>query len=151
MKKFFGYFFVVAAGAIGVYFCLCKMNKINKQTDVIESTSEIKEEKVVVPSRDDFINEATKLQVLAENKNGNSTCTCYNVKELDPNSKLKGSILVYTSGDIYLSNMWLSNGYYIIEDSEIVTSGLVEESDKEASIYCGESSSDVQPSLCSVD
>ena len=72
MKKFFGYFFVVAAGAIGVYFCLCKMNKIDKQSDVIESASEIKEEKVVVPSRDDFINEATKLQVLAENKNGNA-------------------------------------------------------------------------------
>lgn len=151
MKKIFGYFFVIAIGALGVYFCLCKVNKKDEKKGVADNSAKIEEEKVIVPSRDDFIEEATKLQMLAENRNGTSTCTCYNAKDLDPNTNLKGSILVYTSGDIYLSNMWLSNGYYIIEDSEIVTSGLVEESDKEASLYCGESSSTVQSSLCSTD
>lgn len=151
MKKFLVCLIVIFVGAGAVYFCLCKVNKKDDKKGIIENSSKIEEETIVIPSRDDFIEEATKLQMLAENKNGISTCTCYNVKDLDPNTNLRGSILVYTSGDIYLSNMWLSNGYYIIDDSEVVTSGLVEESNKDASIYCGENSSDIQSSLCSTD
>lgn len=151
MKKFMLYFLIIVIGAAGVYYALYKFNKKEEKKPVNNQSEVVEEETEYVPSRDDFITEATKLQMLAEEMNGNSTCNCYNVKDIDPNSKLSGSILVYTSGDIYLSNMWLSNGYYIINNSEFVSSGVVEESSDQASLYCGEESAGVQSSLCSAD
>ncbi len=151
MKKFFVYLLVILIGAAAVYFFLYKYNQKEDKKIEDEKSDKIVEESEVVPSRDDFINEVTKLQMLAENANGNNICKCYSPQDLDPNTKIKGSILVYTSGDIYLSNLWLSNGHYIIDDSEVVSSGLVEESSEQASLYCGEESSDIQSRLCSTD
>ena len=151
MKKFFVYLIVILIGAAAVYFFLYKYNQKDDKKPEDKKVNDVVEEKEVVPNRDDFINEATKLQMLAENNNGNDICKCYSPQDLDPNTKLKGSILVYTSGDIYLSNLWLSNGYYIIDNSEVVSSGLVEESSKQASLYCGEESAGIQSRLCSTD
>ena len=152
MKKAFVYILIILIGAVGVYFALTRINqKKEKQPEKLNQQQGDNKPEEKVPSRDDFINEATKLQLLAENKNCADTCHCYTVKELDPNSKLSGSILVYTSGDIFLSNMWLSNGYYIIDNSEVVTSGLVQESSERASNYCGESSPGIKSSLCVTD
>lgn len=149
MKKFLTYIIIILIGAAGVYFALTKLNKKDdkKEPEVSEKTEEKKEEEVI-PGKDEFVREATKLQTLAENTNGTETCKCYNVKELDRNTKLSGSVLVYTSGDIFVSNVWLSNGYYYIEDSEIVTEGMLEETNQTASIYCGETSSDVRSYHC---
>ena len=44
--------------------------------------------------------------------------------------------------------MWLSNGYYLLDNSENVSIGVLEESSADASIYCGESSANIQSSLC---
>jgi len=149
MLKKFVYILIVIIGAGCIYFALTKINekKDNKTSENNKTTQEqsISDKK---PTRDEFIEEATKLQMLAESTNGNETCKCYNVKELDHNTPMTGSILVYTSGDLFISNLWLSNGYYILDNSENVSSGLVEESDQTASIYCGESSANEKSSLC---
>lgn len=151
MKKFFIYLIVIVIGAAAVYYGLTKFNKKDTKQSVKDDGEKPVEKTNAIPSRDDFISEAKKLQMLAEESNGTDICKCYNAKELDPNTSLSGSILIFTSGDIYLSNLWLSNGYYIIDDSEVVSSGLVEESSKQASLYCGEESADIQSRLCSTD
>ena len=149
MKKFFVYLIIIVVGAAGVYYALCKYNenkdaKPKKEKEkVVESVEEEK-----IPSKDEFVTEATKLQMLAEDINGANICKCYNVKDIDKNTTLDGSILVYTSGDIYLSSMWLSNGYYYIENAEVITAGMLDESSEEASIYCGEANKDTQSRLC---
>ena len=147
MKKFLIYFLIVVIGAAAIYYGLCIYNK-KPEKEPEKPTEPAPEKKEVIPSKDEFVIEATKLQTLAEDVNGNDICKCYNVKELDPNTKLTGSILVYTSGDIYVSNMWLSNGYYLLDNSEIVSGGILEESSEQASLYCGEASANVQSRLC---
>lgn len=150
MKKFLAYVLIILIGATGVYFGLTKLNKKDekKQPDASEKKEEEKNENEIIPSKESFVTEATKLQTLAENTNGTETCKCYNAKELDRNTSLNGSILVYTSGDIFVSSVWLSNGYYYIEDSEYIAEGMLEESDKTASVYCGETSTDVRSYHC---
>ncbi|MBO4600900.1 MAG: hypothetical protein J5634_01530 [Bacilli bacterium] len=151
MKKFLIYMLIVIIGAAGVYYFLCGFgNKKEEPKKVNNEETKEEEKKEIIPSKDDFVTEAIKLQTLAEDENGADVCKCYNVKELDRNTPLTGSILVYTSGDIYVSSMWLSNGYYYIENSEVVTAGMLDESSEQASIYCGEASKDIQSSLCDV-
>lgn len=152
MKKFFVYLIIILVGAAGVYFALCKYNKKDEKQPKKEkeqAVEKVEEEKV--PSKDEFVTEATKLQMLAEDINGANTCKCYNVKDIDKNTKLNGSILVYTSGDIYLSSMWLSNGYYYIENSEVISAGLLDESSEKASIYCGEDNINTPSRLCDIN
>ena len=149
MKKFFGYLFVLIAGSAGVYYALLKYNekttenKDNKQEKIVTKTPEEK-----IPSKDDFLNEAIKLQTLAENTNGSETCKCYNVKDLDYNTTLTGSILVYTVGDLFVSNLWVSNGYYMLNNTENVSSVEIIETKDSASLYCGEKNKNSKPSLC---
>ena len=147
MKKILIYILIIIIGAVGVYFVLTKLN--NKPDNIIKTKkTDNKNTSEVVPSKDEFINEAIKLQTLAENTNGNDSCKCYNAKDLDPNTTLTGSILVYTIDDLFVSSLWLSNGYYILNESENAAVGLLEESKETASIYCGESSLNVKSSLC---
>ena len=157
MKKVLIYLIIVAIGAYGVYYALGQMDK-NKSNTKTNETSDIKNDskpqdvdEEIIPSKDAFVSEAIKLQTLAENKENNQTCKCYNVKDLDINTSLYGSILVYTSDDLFISSMWLSNGYYKLDGSDTVSTGeLIESSDK-ASLYCGEASMDVQSSLCATN
>ena len=44
-----------------------------------------------------------------------------------------------------------SDGYYILNDSENVSSGLLEDSNETASIYCGQSSASEKSPLCFSD
>lgn len=147
MKKVLSYVLIIAIGASGVYFALDKIN--SKETPVKQvSKKKTLAKKEVIPSKDSFVEEAIKLQTLAENNNGNDICKCYNVKDLDPNTSLTGSILVYTVGDLFVSNMWLSNGYYMLDSSENVSVGLLNETSLSASEYCGEVSANIKSSLC---
>ena len=157
MKKVLIYIIIVAIGAYGVYYALGQMDKNKTSTKIPENYEEKKDkeqqllDEEIIPSKDAFVSEAIKLQTLAENKESNQTCKCYNVKDLDKNTSLYGSILVYTSDDLFISSMWLSNGYYKLDGSDTVSTGeLIESSDK-ASLYCGESSMDVQSSLCATN
>ena len=147
LKKVLTYLLIIIVGAAGVYYALDKFNKQETKTTEAPKKKTIAKREVI-PSKDSFVEEAIKLQTLAENNNGNDICKCYNVKDLDPNTSLKGSILVYTVGDLFVSNMWLSNGYYLLDNSENVSIGVLEESSADASIYCGESSANIQSSLC---
>lgn len=155
MKKLLIYIIIIAIGTFCVYYGLNFLN--NKKEDKIHISDNTvkkditKNDTEVIPSRDAFVSEAIKLQTLAENKENNQTCKCYNVKELDRNTSLAGSILVYTIDDLFVSSMWLSNGYYILEESDSVATGLLEESSKQASFYCGEESASSQPSLCATN
>lgn len=157
MKKVLICIIIVAIGAAGVYYGLDYLDKNNnlsnsiKSKKIVKVDEEEKEETEVIPSKDSFVSEATKLQTLAENEENNQTCKCYNVKDLDKNTSLTGSILVYTSDDLFLSKMWLSNGYYILDGSEQAdTYSLVESSDQ-ASLYCGEADASTQSSLCATN
>lgn len=152
MFKKFMYLLIIIIGAGAVYFGLTKFNaKESKPKEKNTPTAKNHEEKNKKPTVEEFVEEATKLQTLAESTNGNETCRCYNVKELDHNTTMTGSILVYTSGDLFISNLWLSNGYYILNDSENVSSGLLEDSNETASIYCGQSSASEKSPLCFSD
>jgi uncharacterized protein YxeA len=153
MKKVLIFIIIVIIGAGGVYFGLDyynqrKDNKTDKQQKNVEKKEEDTE---VIPSRDAFVSEAIKLQTLADNKDSNDTCKCYNAKDLDKNTTLSGSILVYTLDDLYVSTMWLSNGYYILDGYESAATGNLEESSEQASLYCGEESLSVRPSLCATN
>ena len=153
MKKVLIFIIVVIIGAGAVYFGLNYFDKKDdKKTKGNDQVVEKKKDDTeVIPSRDAFVSEAIKLQTLADNKGGNETCKCYNVKDLDRNTTLTGSILVYTLDDLYISTMWLSNGYYILDGSESAATGNLEESSEQASLYCGEESLSVQPSLCATN
>lgn len=153
MKKVLIYLIIIGLGAGAVYYGLTKYNKKNDEKKVVDTPSKKEEEKdeEIIPSRDAFVSEAIKLQTLAENKENNQTCKCYSVKDLDRNTSLTGSILVYTSDDLFVSNMWLSNGYYILNGYDNVATGLLEESSEQASLYCGEESMSVTPSLCATN
>lgn len=153
MKKVLIFMVIIAIGAGGVYYGLSRLdNKKQEKTHINDNKpKEEKETEEIIPSRDAFVSEAIKLQTLAENKENNQTCKCYNVKDLDRNTSLSGSILVYTSDDLFISNMWLSNGYYILDGSDSVATGLLEESSDQASLYCGEESLSVTPSLCATN
>lgn len=140
---------IIILGSTGVYFGLCKINEpqktvTNKQIAKVEEA----ENKEVLPNIDDFVSEAVKLQILAEEKAGNDTCKCFSLNEIDSNTTLSGSILVYTVDDLYTSSLWLSNGYYLIDGSENASTGVVEESSETASLYCGESSKNIKSNLC---
>ena len=159
MKKVLIYLLIIAIGSGGVYYGLTKYNKksntpkennnSNKSNDNTTNNSNVNNQNTeIVPSRDGFVSEAIKLQTLAENQNNNETCKCYNVKDLDRNTSLTGSILVYTNDDLFISTMWLSNGYYVLNGSDSVATDALEESLEPASLYCGEASPDVQSSLC---
>ena len=157
MKKVLICIIVVVIGATAVYYGLDYFDKNNnlsnsiKSKKIVKVDEEEKEETEVIPSKDSFVSEAIKLQTLAENEESNQTCKCYNVKDLDKNTSLTGSILVYTSDDLFLSKMWLSNGYYILDGSEQAdTYSLVESSDQ-ASLYCGETDASTQSSLCATN
>ena len=156
MKKVLICIIIVVIGSLGVYYGLTKVDDDSKpfssskkeNSNTSTTTKEENEKPEVVPSRDAFVSEAIKLQTLAENQNSNDTCKCYNVKELDKNTSLTGSILVYTIDDLFVTSMWLSNGYYILNQSDSVATGQLEESSEQASIYCGEESASQQSSLC---
>ena len=147
MKKVLVYMLIIVIGTVGVYYGLVKLNEKKDNTPKVTQKKDKKEE-TVIPSKDSFMEEAIKLQTLAENKNGNNSCKCYKVKDIDPNSKLNGSILVYTVDDLFVSSLWLSNGYYLLNGTENVAVGLIEETSETASIYCGEESASTQSSLC---
>ena len=147
MKKVLLYILIIILGAAGVYFALVKLNSKKEQSKPKQNVTENKKENIV-PSKDDFITEAIKLQTLAEDAGANQTCKCYNVKTLDPNTTLSGSILVYTIDDLFVSSLWLSNGYYLLDGFENASAGLLEESKESASQYCGEESASVESSLC---
>ena len=153
MKKVLIFLIIVIIGAGGVYYGLDYYNskKGEKTVEPKKSKQKKEDEPEVIPSRDAFVSEAIKLQTLAENKDGNATCKCYNAKDLDKNTTLSGSILVYTLDDLYVSTMWLSNGYYILDGSESAATGNLEESSEQASLYCGEESLSVRPSLCATN
>ena len=147
MKKILTYLIIIIVGAACVYYGLTVYNikeepKERKSLTVKESTNE------VIPSKDDFVKEAIKLQTLAEGKNNNETCTCYNPKDLDINTSLSGSILVYTVDDLFTSSLWLSNGYYLLNESENVATGLLETSSDQASLNCGEEAGVTEYKLC---
>lgn len=155
MKKVLIYFVVIAIGAAGVYYGLTAVNNKKADNKITEESKVAKEEKKeeteVIPSRDAFVSEAIKLQTLAENKENNQTCRCYNVKDIDKNTSLTGSILVHTLDDLFVSTLWLSNGYYILNESDSVATGLLEESSEQASLYCGEENASVQSRLCATN
>lgn len=155
MKKVLIYLVVIAIGAAGVYYGLTAMNNKKDDNKIVkkdkEQKEENKEETEVIPSRDAFVSEAIKLQTLAENKENNQTCRCYNVKDIDKNTSLTGSILVHTLDDLFVSTMWLSNGYYILNESDSIATGLLEESSDQASLYCGEENASVQSRLCATN
>ena len=152
MKKFIIYVLIIAIGAAGVYYGLTKYNEKKDEPKKQEVKKDINDEKKdVVPSRDGFVSEAIKLQTLAENKENNVVCKCYNVKDLDKNTSLTGSILVYTIDDLFVSSMWLSNGYYILDGYDNAATGLLEESTEQASLYCGEADASSQSSLCATN
>ena len=148
MKKIFIYIFIIVIGAAAFYFGLTLLNKDKKETPKTDVKEPKKEEKVSIPTKEEFVNEAIKLQNTAERKGEDLTCKCYNVKELDSSSPLSGSILVYTVDDLFISTMWLSNGYYMLDGTENAAIGILDETSETASIYCGESSKDITPSLC---
>ncbi len=150
MKKFILLLFIIIIGAAAVYFSLDKLDFLKKEEPVkkVQNKKNNEANTKKISSKDDFIEEAIKLQTLAENKENNSTCRCYQVKELDPNSNMEGSILVYTVDDLFVSNMWLSNGTYLLDGFENASPALVETSSDSASKYCGESSYGVTSSLC---
>lgn len=150
MKKALLYLLIIAIGAGGVYYGLTVLNK-DKEVAKPKQDANQEPKPEVVPSKDGFVSEAIKLQTLAENKEGNDTCKCYNVKDLDKNTSLTGSILVYTIDDLFVSSMWLSNGYYLLDGSESVATGLLEESRETASLYCGEDSPSTQSELCATN
>lgn len=149
MKKVL-YLLTLLIGAGLIYYGISYFNN-DKKVEKPKENETIKNETETVPSKDAFISEAIKLQTLAENKGDNETCRCYKVKELDVNSPLTGSILVYTIDDLFVSSMWLSNGYYILDGTENAATGLLEESSNQASQYCGEQDSTTEPSLCAVN
>jgi hypothetical protein len=161
MKKVLIYLLIIAIGSAGVYYGLNKYN--NKKDNHVDNTKADtnKDDKTnknnkdddteIVPSRDAFISETIKLQTLAENYNDNNPCKCYNVKDLDRNTSLSGSILVYTNDDLFISNMWLSNGYYFLDGADNASASNLVESSEEASLYCGEENADTQSSLCSIN
>ena len=161
MKKVLIYLLIIAIGSTGVYYGLTKYNqddkssketsKANKVVDTTDDNNNNNTVSEVVPSRDGFVSEAIKLQTLAENQNGNDPCRCYNVKDLDRNTSLTGSILVFTNDDLFISNMWLSNGYYMLNGTDTVATELLEESKEEASIYCGEANAETKSSLCATN
>ena len=154
MKKVLIYLIIIIIGTGGVYYGLTVFNKNKEDKKVVNNdnnNNKEEEKKEIIPSRDAFVSEAIKLQTLAENKESNQTCKCYNVKDLDRNTSLSGSILVYTIDDLFVSSMWLSNGYYILDGSDNVATGLLEESDAQASIYCGEENSSDEPKLCATN
>ena len=161
MKKVLLYLLIIALGSVGVYYGLTKYNnndnntKLSKYNNTNEEkdNNDIKEKDTteIIPSRDGFISEAIKLQTLAENKNSNESCVCYNVKELDKNTSLSGSILVYTNDDLFLTSMWLGNGYYLVNGVDSVATDVLEESSEEPSLYCGETSADIKSSLCTAN
>lgn len=150
MKKFLLYILIIALGSFGVYYGLTKTDLLQKKEE--KSPKVIKpnktESKNKIPSKDEFVAEATKLQTLAENKAGNNTCTCYSTKDIDPTTNLEGSILVYTIDDLFVSSLWLSNGYYLLDGTENASVGLLEETDNAASKYCGEASKNETSALC---
>ncbi|MBR5662072.1 MAG: hypothetical protein IKX00_00295 [Bacilli bacterium] len=162
MKKVLIYLLIIAIGSAGVYYGLTKYNnKDNKQTNNTNKGTNKKSNNTnnkiekddnteIVPSRDAFISEAIKLQTLAENANSNDPCKCYSVQDLDKNTSLSGSILVYTNDDLFISNMWLSNGYYLLDGYDNPAANNLIESKETASLYCGEESADVKSSLCSI-
>ena len=161
MKKVLIYLLIIAIGSAGVYYGLNKYN--NKKDNHVDNTKADanKDDKTnknnkdddteIVPSRDAFISEAIKLQTLAENYNDNNPCKCYNVKDLDRNTSLSGSILVYTNDDLFISNMWLSNGYYFLDGADNASANNLVESSEDASLYCGEENADTQSNLCSIN
>ena len=157
MKKVLTYLLIIAIGSAGVYYGLTYMNKNKndkqeiKTNDTQVAKDDTNDDTEIVPSRDGFVSEAIKLQTLAENKEGNQTCKCYNVKDLDRNTSLTGSILVHTLDDLFISTMWLSNGYYILKESDSVATGLLEESSEQASLYCGEDNASVESRLCATN
>ena len=150
MKKIIMYLLIIVIGAAGVYYGLTKFYE-KKDEPKVEKSVEEKPKEEVIPSKDAFVSEAIKLQTLAENEENNQTCKCYNVKDLDKNTTLSGSILVHTVDDLFISTMWLSNGYYILDGSETAATGVLTESSDQASLYCGETSASQQSSLCSSD
>lgn len=157
MKKVLLYLIIIAVGTAGVYYGLSFFNdkKTNEKSlkDDKKISKNNEEEEEVIPSRDAFISEAIKLQTLAENKENNVTCKCYNVKDLDKNTSLTGSILVYTLDDLFVSTMWLSNGYYILDGSENAATSLLNESDEVASTVCADDKENVanKSTLCSTN
>ena len=157
MKKVLTYLLIIAIGSAGVYYGLTYVNQKKEDKKEVKSLNtevakdNTNDETEIVPSRDGFVSEAIKLQTLAENKDGNQTCKCYNVKDLDRNTSLSGSILVHTLDDLYVSTMWLSNGYYILNESDSVATGLLEESSEQASLYCGEENASIQSRLCATN
>lgn len=151
MKKTLFCLLIIIIGTIGVYYALTYVNKDKKVEKDDTNKTKVNDNNDTIPSRDAFISEAIKLQTLAENKGNNETCKCYNIKELDRNSSLSGSILVYTVDDLFISTMWLSNGYYLLDGYEAAASGNLTESSEQASIYCGEENSSTQSNLCATN
>ena len=149
MKKVFIFIIVVLLGSTLVYFTLDKINKKNDNVPVIKvQKNNNSVEKEEIPTKEAFVKEAERLQSIAENKEDNQTCKCYNVKDLDSSSKLVGSILVHTTDDLFVSTMWLSNGYYLLDGVEGASVGTLEDSSDTASLYCGEDSINSVSSLC---
>lgn len=160
MKKIFLFVLIIIVGSFMVYSGLNYFDSSNKykDSDVAVNNSEIKNTNGIggevinsVPSKDEFVKEALKLQTLAENVEDNQTCKCYKLKDLDYNTKLTGSILVYSVDDLFISNVWISNGYYLLDGVESVVSGNVEETNVTASLYCGEANESIVSTLCSTN
>ena len=148
MKKILLYILIVVIGASAFYFGLTKIIKEKREVEKLKPKKQETQTPSSVPTKEDFVNEAVMLQNTAERKGEDLTCKCYMVKDLDSSSKLTGSILVYTVDDLFISTMWLSNGYYLLDGVESAAIGNVDDSTETASTYCGEVSRDVTPSLC---
>lgn len=158
MKKILIYLIIIALGSGSVYYFLTSYKNKDKEKIISRSNSKNNNQAVnneeneeIIPSKDAFISEAIKLQTLAENKENNQTCKCYNVKELDRNTSLSGSILVYTLDDLFVSTMWLSNGYYFLNGLDNASTANLEESSEAASLYCGEENATTQSRLCATN
>ena len=148
MKKIFMYILIIMIGAAVFYFALTKLINNKEEVEKPKHKNPDTQKPAETPKKEDFVNEAVKLQNTAERKGEDLTCKCFNVKDLDSSSSLIGSILVYTVDDLFISTMWLSNGYYLLDGVERAAIGNVDDSSDMASIYCGEESKDVTPSLC---
>ena len=82
MKKIYIYIFIIVIGAAAFYFGLTLLNKDKKEAPKTDVKEPKKEEKVSIPTKEEFVNEAIKLQNTAERKGEDLTCKCYSVKEI---------------------------------------------------------------------
>ena len=136
---------------LGAYFYVTGSDKLtddNNNNKITEQNKNETIEKVDINTKETFVTEAERLNNLVEQNANNETCKCYDIKELDANTKLSGSILLYTIDDLFITNLWLSDGKYIVNGHEDLIDENIEESTETASSFCGETSKDIQSSLC---